>query len=67
MARITVEDCIPRIENHFELTLTAAKRARQISNGSMPLVDEDGDKSTVIALREIAAGQIGTEILHRRR
>ncbi|MDO5687205.1 MAG: DNA-directed RNA polymerase subunit omega [Neisseria sp.] len=67
MARITVEDCIPRIPNHFELTLAAAYRARQLTNGATPLVDESRNKPTVLALREIAAGQIGTEILKRRR
>lgn len=67
MARITVEDCIPRIPNHFELTLTAAYRARQLTNGATPLVEESRNKPTVLALREIAAGQIGTEILKRRR
>lgn len=66
MARITVEDCITRIPNHFNLTLAAAYRARQLANGSMPLVDDiRNNKSTVTALREIAAGQIGEEILSR--
>lgn len=65
MARITVEDCITRIPNHFNLTL-AAYRARQLANGSMPLVDDiRNNKPTVTALREIAAGQIGEEILSR--
>ncbi|UOP04961.1 DNA-directed RNA polymerase subunit omega [Conchiformibius kuhniae] len=68
MARITVEDCIGKISNHFDLTLAAARRARQLENGSMPLVDDvRHDKATVTALREIAAGQIGTEILSRNR
>ncbi len=66
MARITVEDCITRIPNHFNLTLAAAYRARQLANGSMPLVDDiRSNKPTVTALREIAAGQIGEEILSR--
>ena len=66
MARITVEDCITRIPNHFNLTLAAAYRARQLANGSMPLVDGiRNNKPTVTALREIAAGQIGEEILSR--
>ncbi|HPY39618.1 MAG: DNA-directed RNA polymerase subunit omega [Thiolinea sp.] len=56
MARVTVEDCLPYVENNFELVLKAAKRARDISHGAQPLVDEEGDKPTVIALREIAAG-----------
>ncbi|WP_269533689.1 DNA-directed RNA polymerase subunit omega [Chitinimonas sp. BJYL2] len=68
MARITVEDCLDRIQNRFDLTLSAAYRARQIANGSTPLVDEVGrDKPTVLALREIAAGKIGIEILQRTR
>ena len=65
MARITVEDCIGRIPNHFDLTLTAALRARQLANGSTALVDESRNKPTVTALREIAAGQVGVEILQR--
>ncbi|MCP2040719.1 DNA-directed RNA polymerase subunit omega [Neisseria sp. HSC-16F19] len=66
MARITVEDCIGRINNHFDLTLTAALRARQLANGSSPLVDDiRNNKPTVTALREIAAGQIGVELLNR--
>lgn len=65
MARITIEDCLDRIPNRFELTLAATNRARQISAGSTPLVEVDRDKPTVIALREIAAGRIGIEMLHR--
>ncbi len=56
MARVTVEDCLPHVENNFELVLKAARRARDISHGAQPLVDEEGDKPTVIALREIAEG-----------
>lgn len=65
MARITVDDCLPRIPNRFQLTLAATYRARQISAGSTPLVDGDRDKPTVIALREIAAGKVGLEVLTR--
>ena len=54
MARITVEDCLENVSNRFELVLLAARRARQISRGADPLVPEDNDKPTVIALREIA-------------
>lgn len=61
MARITVEDCLDNIDNRFELVLTATKRARQIANGAEPMVEEENDKPTVIALREIAAGLIDTE------
>jgi DNA-directed RNA polymerase subunit omega len=63
MARITIEDCLDRIPNRFELTLAATNRARQISAGSAPLVEQDRDKPTVIALREIAAGKVGIEML----
>ena len=63
MARITIEDCLARIPNRFELTLAATNRARQITAGSAPMVDADRDKPTVIALREMAAGKIGIEML----
>jgi DNA-directed RNA polymerase subunit omega len=61
MARITVEDCLDNVDNRFDLVLTATKRARQIANGADPLVDEENDKPTVIALREIAEGFINSE------
>ena len=64
MARITVDDCIHKISNRFELTLAATYRARQIAQGSQPMVDSK-DKPTVTALREIAAGKVGLEILNR--
>ena len=63
MARITIEDCLTRIPNRFELTLAATNRARQISAGSQPMVEGDRDKPTVIALREMAAGKVGIEML----
>ena len=66
MARITVEDCADKIPTHFDLTLAAARRARQLENGTAPLVDDvRHDKPTVTALREIAAGQITADILNR--
>lgn len=65
MARITVEDCIKLIPNRFQLTLAATYRARQLSAGSTPMVETDRDKPTVIALREVAAGKVGLEILNR--
>lgn len=59
MARITVEDCLDKVENRFELVMVASKRARQIAvGGKDPLVPEEGDKPTVLALREIAEGRI---------
>jgi DNA-directed RNA polymerase subunit omega len=65
MARITVDDCLKRISNRFQLTLTATYRARQLAAGATPLVEANRDKHTVIALREIAVGKIGTEVLRR--
>jgi DNA-directed RNA polymerase subunit omega len=61
MARITVEDCLENVDNRFELVLTATKRARQIAHGADPLVAEENDKPTVLALREIADGVIDAE------
>lgn len=63
MARITVEDCIERIPNMFELVLVAAKRARRLANGAEALVPWENDKPTVVALREIADGLVTPEIL----
>jgi len=65
MARITVDDCLKRIPNRFQLTLTATYRARQLSSGASPLVEPNRDKFTVIALREISVGKIGIEVLRR--
>ena len=65
MARITVDDCLKRIPNRFQLTLTATYRARQLSQGASPLVEPNRDKFTVIALREISVGKIGIEVLRR--
>ena len=67
MARITVDDCLEKIPNRFQLTLVAALRSRQLVNGAEPLIDMGGsrDKSSVIALKEIAAGLIGEEILEQ--
>ncbi len=65
MARITVEDCIEKVSNRFELVLLATKRARQITRGSTPLVEVDNDKPTVIALREMAAGKLDSTALNK--
>ncbi|MFZ1910482.1 MAG: DNA-directed RNA polymerase subunit omega [Burkholderiales bacterium] len=65
MARITVDDCLKRIPNRFQLTLAATYRARQITAGASPLLETNKDKATVIALREIASGKVGTEVLKR--
>lgn len=64
MARITVDDCVKYFPNRFELTLAATNRARQIALGATPLIDSNKDKPTVIALREIAAGKVGKELLN---
>ncbi len=61
MARLTVEDCLEKIGNRYDLTLLASKRARQLSMGAEALVEEDSDKPTVVALREIAEGLVTPE------
>jgi DNA-directed RNA polymerase subunit omega len=58
MARVTVEDCIEKVENRFDLVLLAAHRARQIASGAPLLVDRDRDKNPVVALREVADGEL---------
>jgi DNA-directed RNA polymerase subunit omega len=65
MARITVEDCLKRIPNRFQLTLAATYRARQLAQGGTPHLEISRDKPTVIALREVAAGKVGIEYLTR--
>ena len=65
MARVTVDDCMSTIPNRFQMTLAASYRARQISAGAPPMVEADRDKPTVIALRELAQGLYGTEVLNR--
>lgn len=64
MARITVEDCLDKIPNRFDLTLAATYRARQLAQGHEAKIDVD-DKPTVTALREIAAGLTGIEMLRK--
>ncbi|GAA5315212.1 MAG: DNA-directed RNA polymerase subunit omega [Candidatus Pelagadaptatus aseana] len=64
MARITVEDCLDFVDNRFELVLVSSKRARQIAvGGKDPMVEEENDKPTVIALREIEEGLVNASIL----
>jgi DNA-directed RNA polymerase subunit omega len=58
MARVTVEDCVIKIPNRFELVLLAAQRARDMASGAQPTLDRDNDKNPVVALREIAADSI---------
>lgn len=64
MARITVEDCLQKIPNRFQLVLCATYRARMLSQGHAPKI-ESRNKPNVTALREIAAGQVGTEMLRK--
>lgn len=63
MARVTVEDCLENVENRFQLVLVAARRARQLQTGAEPCVEQENDKPTVLALREIADGFITSKIL----
>lgn len=63
MARVTVEDCVLRVPNRFDLVMLAAQRARDISSGARATVDQDNDKNPVIALREIAEETVGLEPL----
>ena len=63
MARVTVEDCVDKIPNRFDLVLMSAHRARQLSGGADPLVDRDRDKNPVVALREIANKSLKPEEL----
>jgi DNA-directed RNA polymerase subunit omega len=69
MARVTVEDCIDKVENRFDLVLLAAHRARMISSGTQLTIDRDNDKNPVVALREIAEttvspGDLKEELIH---
>ena len=63
MARITVEDCLHNVDNLFQLVLLAAQRARRLANGAEATLPLENDKPTVLALREIAAGNITAEML----
>ncbi len=66
MARVTVEDCLENVANRFELVMVASKRSRQLATGGKdPMVQEESDKPTVIALREIAEGFVTADILTR--
>lgn len=65
MARVTVEDCLKQIPNRFNMTLAATHRARQITMGSTPQVESGRDKPTVLALRELAEGKYGMEVIKR--
>ncbi|MHA1599405.1 MAG: DNA-directed RNA polymerase subunit omega [Alphaproteobacteria bacterium] len=64
MARVTVEDCVVRVPNRFDLVMVASQRARDISAGAPLTVERDDDKNPVIALREIADKTVDTDVLH---
>lgn len=63
MARVTISDCLEKLDNRFELVLLASRRARQIMEGAESTLEVENDKPTVLALREIAAGLISEEAL----
>ena len=65
MARVTVEDCLDKVDNRFQLILLASKRARQLYMGQNPLVEEENDKPTVVALREIAEDKVTPALLRQ--
>ncbi len=58
MARVTIEDCLEQVPNRYKLTILAFKRVKQLIKGATPLVDTEGNKLTVVALKEIAAGKV---------
>ena len=63
MARITVEDCLKKIDSQYDLVLLAKERTSQLNAGEQPLVDKDNDKNTVISLREIGEGKVSVKTL----
>jgi len=63
MARVTVEDCVLRVPNRFDLVMVASQRAREISAGAQLTLERDNDKNPVVALREIADGTVNTDVL----
>ena len=63
MARVTVEDCLDKVDNRFQLVLVATKRARQLARGAEPFIEWENDKPTVVALREIAEDHVSPSIL----
>lgn len=67
MARVTVEDCLEKVDNRFLLVMLSAKRVKQLYKGARPLIENrGGNKNVVLALREIAAGRVNYEIQNRR-
>jgi DNA-directed RNA polymerase subunit omega len=67
MARITVEDCLEKINNRFDLVVLASRRARDLANGSEATLPWENDKATVVALREVAEGNVGWNYLQKKR
>ena len=67
MARVTVEDCLEKVENRFQLVILAAKRVKQLYKGAQPLIESKNNRQVVTALREIAAGKIGFEVSKKQR
>ena len=67
MARVTVEDCLEKVDNRFLLVMLSAKRVKQLYKGARPLIEnKSGNKNVVLALREIAAGRVSYELQTRR-
>ena len=67
MARVTVEDCLDKVENRFLLVMLASKRVKQLYKGARPLVDAKNNRLVVTSLREIAAGKVGYEMIKKQR
>lgn len=67
MARVTVEDCLEKVENRFQLVMLASKRVKQLYKGANALIDPKNNRHVVTALREIAAGKIGFEVTRKHR
>ena len=67
MARVTVEDCLEKVENRFRLVILASKRVKQIYKGAQPLIESKNNRQVVTALREIAAGKIGFDVSKKSR
>lgn len=66
MARVTVEDCLDKVDNRFMLVMMAAKRVKQLYKGAQPLIESKNNRHVVTALREIAAGKVSGELTGKR-
>ncbi len=66
MARVTVEDCLDKVDNRFLLVMLASKRVKQLYKGAPPLIEPRGNKNVVVSLREIASGKVGYELTTRK-